>query len=240
MNCHFHQDMMAVSTCSQCLKDICQECLTYTDDGKPICKYCAREIESSGRQNENVSYVTMQGNKSILWLFLLSFLPGLNYMYIGLVKRGLFFIATFLMATYITIETWSIASLLAMFVIFATSLIDGFVKNGKMLIGLPVKDDISDIITFLKKHKAFFVPVVILIIILSIIQQMIFFTFRVAFNLLGFLLELFSGIISLLINILTGIINLLTSFLTVFAFSNIFSLLFVAVGCVYLFKCLKK
>jgi|GEM_PF-6171099 len=236
VNCHFHKDMVGIAVCSHCSKDICEDCLIYID-GEPICKYCAKDIASSQAKHE--TYV-LNDKRNMSWMLLLSFFPGINYIYLGLVKRGLLFIAAFLMATYITIETWSIVSLAAMFIIFATSFIDGFIKKGKMLLGVEVNDGIEDIKAFLVRRKALIVPLIIFSIIITIIQHMIFALVRGVLGLLGFLLESLFGVIVLLFHVFRLLLQFLGNILNVFTVINISSLILIGVGCILLIKYSKK
>jgi len=97
------------------------------------------------------------------FLFLLSaILPGLNYMYLGLMKRGLFFLsAFFVLAGFGSSLGFSFLYWLIP-LIWITGFFDAFEKKRRIEAGEYVEDNVDEILNFLRKH---WVPIVVVIII---------------------------------------------------------------------------
>jgi len=85
------------------------------------------------------------------WIFMLSFLPGLNYMVMGLMKRGLFFMSAFFGMVYLVDFFHFLAFPLA--ILFFASLCDSQSKRRRINNGEHVPDDIDDIMRFAIKYK---------------------------------------------------------------------------------------
>jgi len=109
MTCRNHPTRAAANTCGQCGDWLCEEC-TADVGGRIYCaaclqKYWAHEPEES--VPEPAPYYPSRSerprNVSFGLLFLFSFLPpGINYMYEGLIKRGLFILSSFFCVSIVT------------------------------------------------------------------------------------------------------------------------------------------
>jgi len=86
-----------------------------------------------------------------LWIFILSFLPGLNYMAMGLMKRGLFFMSAFFGLIYLMSGFHFLA--FAFVILFFASMCDAQSKRRRINNGEYVGDDVDDIIRFVVKYK---------------------------------------------------------------------------------------
>jgi len=91
--------------------------------------------------------------KSKLLTFLFSLLPGLNYMYLGLMKRGLFFM-TFFFALSVLIREIRISMFsFTIFMLMCFCLFDSFRIRRLLRDGFDVPDSIDDVISFYKANK---------------------------------------------------------------------------------------
>ena len=90
--------------------------------------------------------------KSGFLLFLFSGLPGLNYMYLGLMKRGLFFMTLFFSMIFVANELGARLLMFAVFILMCFSLFDGFRVRRLLTDGYVVSDAADDVIAFFKKH----------------------------------------------------------------------------------------
>jgi len=98
------------------------------------------------------------------WIFLLSCLPGLNFMAMGLMKRGLFFMSAFFGIIFL-MGTFNFLAFLLVILIFA-SLCDAQSKRRRINNGEYVPDDIDDIVRFTTKYKtALFITFAFLMLI---------------------------------------------------------------------------
>jgi len=134
--------------------------------------------------------------KSWFVLFLFTFFAptGLNYLYLGLKKRAIFFITTYFIAFVATITTLKLLGrvqvigfsffIAVMFIfIFATIFKIIIFKDTlniaqNMSEGLLVKDTTEDLLNFLKNHKILIVTVILSIVIAIFTITMIAFNLR--------------------------------------------------------------
>jgi len=107
--------------------------------------------------NVNSDYHYGQGpvrryRKSGFLLFIFSAVPGLNYMYLGLMKRGLFFMTLFFATVFVANEFGARLLMFGVFILMCFSLFDGFKSRRLLMDGFVVSDAAEDIIAFFKKH----------------------------------------------------------------------------------------
>ncbi|GKX31836.1 hypothetical protein SH1V18_43160 [Vallitalea longa] len=81
MKCFYHQDRDSQYKCKKCGKHLCSQCKVIA--GNVV--YCKECYESLKNNNINREY-----NK--FWAFVLSLIPGVGHMYLGLMKKGLYFL----------------------------------------------------------------------------------------------------------------------------------------------------
>lgn len=81
MKCAHHGDQEATAICSFCHKPICETCLVVLGGEQ----YCAGCLEAKVAQTSNRE----QSFKRPWLVFLLSMIPGVGYLYLGLMRRGL-------------------------------------------------------------------------------------------------------------------------------------------------------
>lgn len=99
MNCSHHPEKKAVTVCGLCGTAYCAECLVNLGD-QHYCKDClAAGINKAG------SMVVSKDRKSRFWAFVFSMVPGVGYLYLGLLNKGLqtmtLFFGTIFVASFI-------------------------------------------------------------------------------------------------------------------------------------------
>lgn len=95
MKCVHHDDREASAICSTCHKPICETCLVELS-GRQFCRACL-EKKVGGKVTAG------SGDRRTFWAFVLSLIPGVGYLYLGLMRRGfqtmvIFYGAVFLAA----------------------------------------------------------------------------------------------------------------------------------------------
>lgn len=161
MQCRTHPDKYAANTCNHCGSWLCTDCEVEVQ-GRQFCRPCLAIL---GQNPETEAYHIpappasgLYPRRKILWglLFMFSFLPGANYMYMGLMKRGLaamsgFFLIIFLLAN----AFWPFNLLLglAMPVYVLSVFFDGFNVRRRINAGEAVRDDIGDALNGILSNK---------------------------------------------------------------------------------------
>ncbi len=128
MKCVNHLEAETASTCSLCGRPYCGECLVNIDN-QTYCKNCLREKltpadrqeagpEGQGKSAADPRKIT--DKKSRFWAFVFSVVPGVGYMYLGLMNRGLqtmvLFFGSVFVSSFIGLE--QIMALIAPVVVF--------------------------------------------------------------------------------------------------------------------------
>jgi len=108
----------------------------------------------------------------LLFFFSLFFPPGANYMYMGLMKRGLATMASFFLIIFLIIHSsmpLTILLGLSLPVFVITSIFDGFNVRRRINMGETVKDDLGEILNSILRNKFLctFILVVIAIIVIT-------------------------------------------------------------------------
>ena len=182
MSCTYHSDRSAVNTCVRCGSWLCDGC-SVTIDGQVICKSCiAKEFDKPGADSA-FGHGSMHGGGghgygygfgghphphglppyhgrgaaprvSGFLLLLFSALPGANYMYMGLIKRGLCMMAAFFGSIYITGMFGGMPFAFLIPILAVTSLFDGFRVRRLLNAGEKVEDNINDVRQFIREHRA--------------------------------------------------------------------------------------
>jgi len=120
----------------------------------------------------------------LLFFFSFFFPPGANYMYMGLIKRGLAAMCGFFLLIYMTIVATSglMTTLfaLAIPVLVLTVIFDGFNIRRRINAGEVVQDGISDVLGTVLRNKPLTIAI-LAIIVLAFAGRI----FGVVFNLIG-------------------------------------------------------
>ena len=162
MKCAYHPDTQAFNTCGRCGERLCDGCAIAVD-GRVVCKVCIASAMNMGpgvnsehahsRRAEPADAPKPRRYISGLWIFLLSGLPGLNFMAMGLMKRGLFFMSAFFGLVYLMIGFRVTVFPFVIAMLFFASLCDAQSKRRRINSGEYVSDDIDDVIRFAVKYK---------------------------------------------------------------------------------------
>ena len=215
MNCYNHMDRTAVARCEECGNYICNECIVDVN-GKTICKSCVarlagdktnpRQNQQNNRRKEPIPPGMPVPMKDInaFFLFCLSAVPGLNYMYMGLMKRGLFFMSSFFLVFAIILFADFPALLMVVAIIMFYSFFDGFKIRREILAGKTVNDDVDDILPILVNNKGLIIFGVLALFGLKFLRSISYVLRNFFINYLGHdyywtFRELFSSIIGLAI-----------------------------------------
>lgn len=97
MKCINHPNSIGHYVCDKCGNLVCVECAVTLDDVRTACRSCVAAAVGTKPTKRNMRVNLLQ---VLIW----GFLPGLSHMSMGLMKRGLFFCATFFLAIYASSE----------------------------------------------------------------------------------------------------------------------------------------
>ena len=149
MKCVNHSEREAVSICARCGRELCSECVVEIN-GHLLCKGCVADVarEERGRGG----YYRPKLPSKLLYIFL-GLLPGLGYMYLGLIKRGLFVMSSFFLTIFLLTQFNSIIFVFLIPIILFASFFDGLKLLRMMREGEVVEDSVSDITGFINTHK---------------------------------------------------------------------------------------
>lgn len=224
MSCYYHENNDAEYTCCSCGKLICEDCAIEID-GRMFCKACVVDIVKGKKHaNNRNSYnkkldmpsgyqdyemrPTMPPHRhsrsgfkyySGFLTCMFSFLPGAGYMFLGLIKRGLFFLAAFFLSCYLVgIFDSSIAGF-TLVIILIVSFFDTLRVRRLLNSGVYVEDGFDDILGFVKKYFAL-ISVVFLFDILRTV-------FRTFFGWGGYGSTFYNSIFGIIIIIFGGLIS---------------------------------
>ncbi|MCL1998306.1 MAG: hypothetical protein FWG65_06005 [Turicibacter sp.] len=171
MQCKNHQTKAGVSTCNECGCWICEEC-SFEKNGRVFCPNCTAAGAGAEHGRGHLEHHVPRRRIGFLPLFLLTFIipvPGLNYMYMGLMKRGLAVMSGYFgllfMISMVRTDALSLLFVFAIIVVFCASLFDGFNTRRRINAGEYVTDNIDDIRDFLHNYK--FIILVILVVALA-------------------------------------------------------------------------
>ena len=105
MKCKNHAARESQNACGLCGDSYCNECLINLG-GEYYCRKCLQDqMEDDGNQqaeSSDQSLIVQSGKKSRFWSFILSFIPGVGYMYLGLMSRGLQTMVVFFGSIFVT------------------------------------------------------------------------------------------------------------------------------------------
>jgi hypothetical protein len=110
-------------------------------------------------------------------LFILSALPGLGYMYLGLIKRGLLVMAAFFLNIYLMAQFEIPMLAFVIPIIFFASFFDGFKILRQIREGQTVEDTVEDLLGFVSKHKVIIFGALAVVISLGVLNNMLYWSF---------------------------------------------------------------
>lgn len=107
LKCINHTERETELDCVLCGKQYCEECLV-SFNGSNYCKTCLQEKVSGKSDLVSKNPVSAGGKRSRFWAFAFSLIPGVGYLYLGLMTRGLqtmvLFFGTIFVASFINFE----------------------------------------------------------------------------------------------------------------------------------------
>ncbi len=176
MYCVNHSHENGVNTCNKCGSWLCEKC-SVEINGRIFCKGCISEKMSGAKiPTDDIRPSSKEKNPSfIILLFFSCILPGLNYMYLGLMKRGLFFLTGFF--SIVLLMSITNMGILGIFIpiLWITNVFDAFEKRRRIINGIYVEDSIDEIIGWFKKYKTLVVITIIMIFAFSCLSELSFF-----------------------------------------------------------------
>ena len=232
MHCYKHTDSLSVSLCSTCKNHICAECSVNVEN-LYHCKICVAEMLTKARSPQNGTPnpnqyqphyppppppSSLSHRKSKLLTFVFSLLPGLNYMYLGLMKRGLFFMTFFFALSALIREIRIGMFSFTIFMLMCFCLFDSFRIRRLLRDGFDVPDSIDDVTSFYRNNKK---PVLLLLgslIAFGVLRRSTDF-------LLGIFLEsfVFSAFLGVALNVISFVLWLLAIILVCYIIARIVS-----------------
>ncbi|MCL2498986.1 MAG: hypothetical protein FWE90_01480 [Defluviitaleaceae bacterium] len=197
MQCRTHPTAHAVNTCNTCGEWLCEVC-TLDINGRLFCRACLAKLAEYEAAPEPARKCAPPMGRRIRWslTFIFSFLPGANYMYLGLIKRGLAAMCGFFLLIYLlTLVAGSflggpltVLLSLSLPVCYLTYTFDGFNIRRRMLSGETVHDNIDDVIAFFRRNKKTLLILFILCIGLGAAGSLLNAILKPLFNLVPLLL----------------------------------------------------
>lgn len=140
MNCIIHPEKEQLAHCELCGESFCSDCLVKLGE-HPFCKKCLQEKISAEAVNVARQPLRTTEKKSKFWAFIFSIIPGVGYLYLGLMNRGLqtmmLFFGSIFVASFMGFE--EIMALVAPVVIFY-SIFDTQQATKAINSGVPVED----------------------------------------------------------------------------------------------------
>lgn len=169
MECKYHSQKQAITTCNRCHTPLCEEC-TLRVHNEIICKDCLKEMGfEKNEQNRTNPSTSSYRPKSSLITFLLNVVPGLSSMYLGLMKRGAMILLLFIGVIMVATEIDNISILIPVIIII--NFFDSFKIKNKLENGEYVADNLNDVGLFFKQNKIF-CAIAIFLITIPIILDM--------------------------------------------------------------------
>lgn len=153
--------MESMCTCVKC-QSVVPSGRAVEIDGAVFCKNCLIQFAHHKKMPDKPQRI------NIVLLFFTSCLPGANYMYMGLMKYGLFIMSLFFGTIYFMNAFRLHYFAFALPILIVYSFFDGLAKRRAINAGVPVADELPDLLGTLYKHRT---PSLILIILLSSIVE---------------------------------------------------------------------
>ena len=178
MQCRSHPTKAAASTCNHCGSWICDDC-TVDVQGRLFCRPCLAVLSQTPDHHapppgpSAASSPCGKISSGLLFFFSLCFPPGANYMYMGLMKRGLAAMCGFFLLIFVAIgSSFPLALLLwlAVPVFYISSFFDGFNVRRRINAGEVVRDDVGDALNGIISNKFLRTLVLVVIAIVLIVN----------------------------------------------------------------------
>ena len=176
MQCKNHPAAKGVNTCNQCGSWLCERC-SFEHGGRIFCPGCAAD---NGTVQSSYHAHTPGSARYISWglLFLFSViipLPGLNYMYMGLIKRGLMAMSAFFGLIFMGSQLAGGFSIFAFAIpiLVIACIFDGFNLRRRINSGEEISDSIDDILNTVKRNRRIILSFLLLLVIVHVVGSML-------------------------------------------------------------------
>lgn len=180
MQCRSHPTRTTAITCNHCGSWICEDC-TVDVQGRLFCRPCLAVLSQVPEHHAPSTPPSPSAAHSphskissgLLFFFSLCFPPGANYMYMGLMKRGLAAMCGFFLLIFVAIgSSMPLALLLwlAVPVFYISSFFDGFNVRRRINAGEVVRDDVGDALNGIINNKFLRTLVLVVIAIVLIVN----------------------------------------------------------------------
>jgi len=168
MQCIAHPTKAAANTCNHCGHWLCDECSVEVH-GRLMCRSCLASLANSPAPEGAPAPFYKRANWGLLFLFSCFLPPGANYMYMGLIKRGLaamcgFFLLIYMVAT-VSFTPFRMLFAFGIPVFWLTVIFDGFNLRRRINAGEAVQDGISDILSVILRNKGLALAILAIIAI---------------------------------------------------------------------------
>lgn len=174
MKCENHPEIDSVSTCALCGGYYCDACIIEID-GKDYCRQCIKQKIVGEPSKEETEKVITNVKKSKFLALMFSLVPGVGYLYLGLMKKGLqtmiAFFGSLFIANFISFEE---ASILLVPVLIFYSIFDTQQLVRDLNEGLPIEDKALYDITKLKFNQKWIGYGLILVGVLAFVNSLPF------------------------------------------------------------------
>lgn len=195
MNCLNHPENETTNACTLCGRDFCSACLVELGE-KFYCRACLEhrvatdQVDSAARgsidqiaaADRDVKQFAAE-RKSRFWALVLSLIPGVGYMYLGLMNRGLQTMVLFFGSVFVTsfIGFEELMALVAPVVVFY-SIFDTQQMLKKLNEGAPVEDRLFFDIKSIPFNQSWLGYGLLIIGILALLHNIPYFPFWMTFK----------------------------------------------------------
>jgi len=180
MQCKNHPTVNGVNTCNQCGSWLCERC-SFERGGRIFCPSCSSE-QGAEIAGAGPHYVHAPGSKRyVSWglLFLFSVvipLPGLNYMYMGLIKRGLMAMSVFFGLIFMTTQLSGGLGRIFAFaipILILACIFDGFNLRRRINLGEVIDDSLDEVVNSIRRNRRVVVSLLLLLIVVHVVVSML-------------------------------------------------------------------
>ena len=196
MKCKNHPEENGVNTCNECGCWLCERC-TFERTGRLFCPSCAaQQVGSDGPVEAEPLCYSQRKSWGLLFLFSVIIpLPGLNYMYLGLIKRGLVAMSALFGIIYMAIILNGGLTALFVFaipVLILTCIFDGFKLLSRINAGEEVSDNIDDITSFIRRNRVAITGFLLILLAINIVGGVLPWVVRTLRNVIPILIAIWA------------------------------------------------
>jgi len=211
MQCRTHPTITASNTCNTCGEWLCDAC-TVDINGRLFCRTCLAKLAETEAPPHGAPYgyrpppppgfvpipphLYGKPQPNGFFTFIFSFFPGANYMYLGLLKRGLAAMGLFFLNIYLLVIVsgsiiggpLTVLLALGIPVSYLSFMFDGFNIRRRICAGEVVPDGIEDVTAFLRRNKKPLLTILVLCVLLGIASSVLGFILRPLLSLIPFII----------------------------------------------------